>query len=34
LLGNGFTRVTRIKQGENSVLLGMREGSDHDCGWE
>ena len=29
-LGNGFTRVARIKQGEDGVLLSKREGSDHD----
>ena len=33
-LGNGFTRVARIKQGEDSVLLTKREGSDHDGGQE
>ena len=26
-LGNGFTRVARIKQGEDGVLLSKREGS-------
>ena len=32
-LGNGFTRVARIKQGEDGVfLLSKREGSDHDGG--
>ena len=31
-LSNGFTRVARIKQGKDSVLLSKREGSDHDGG--
>ena len=31
-LGNGFTRVARIKQVEDGVLLSKREGSDHDGG--
>ena len=31
-LGNGFTRVARIKQREDGVLLSKREGSDHDGG--
>ena len=31
-LGNGFTRVARIKQGEDGVLLSKREGSDHGGG--
>ena len=31
-LGNGFTRVAGIKQGEDGVLLSKREGSDHDGG--
>ena len=31
-LGNGFTRVARIKQGEDRVLLSKREGSDQDSG--
>ena len=31
-LGNGFTRVARINQGEEGILLSKREGSDHDGG--
>ena len=30
-LGNGFTRVARIKQGEDGVLLSKRERLDHDA---
>ena len=32
LLGNSFTRVASIKQGEDGVLLSKREGFDHDSG--
>ena len=31
-LGNGFTRVARIKQAEDGVLFSKGEGSDHDGG--
>ena len=31
-LGNDFTRVARIKQEKDGVLLSKREGFDHDGG--